>query len=289
MRTAVIGGAGGMGKWLVSHFLKLGHSVIAADPMIETNNVSEIEIAPSNEVAVENADIVIISVPMKHAASVIQEVIPHMKDNSILCEISSLKSKMVKVLRSNTLNQIKPLSIHPLFGPGASLLKKKFALIPILREQQERELLESLFPDSQILVVDADKHDRIMALTLSIPYFTNMILAALLKHEDISLIEQLGGTTFAVQFMLTGSIMSHTPDLHLSLHKENKHSLGMLQNLKTRIDEVLRLISVNGDEFTQSYNDIKSSLEEKVNLEEKYQEMYRVLQVMETQKEELGT
>ena len=149
--------------------------------------------------------------------------------------------------------------------------------------------LESLFPDSQILIVDENEHDRIMALTLSLPYFTNMILAALLKNEDISLIEQLGGTTFAVQFMLIGSIMSHTPDFHLSLHKENKHSQEILQSMKTRIDETLRVLANNDDEFTQSYHDIKSTLEEQLNLEEKYQEMYRVLQVMETQKEELGS
>lgn len=286
MKTAIIGGAGGMGKWLTNHFLKLGHSVIVADPRIEQNQDSDIEIASNNIAAVDNADLVLISVPMKHSAEVIREVLPHMKDESIICEISSLKSNVVEILRTVSTSQIKPLCIHPLFGPGASFLKKKFALIPIQEEEKERELLKSLFPDSQVIIVDADEHDRIMALTLSLPYFTNMILASILKNEDVSLIEKLGGTTFEVQFMLTGSIMSHTPEFHLALHKENNHSTEMLRRLKSEIEEVLTLLDSNGDEFTQSYNDIKSKLEEQMNLEGKYQEMYRVLQAMEKQKKE---
>ena len=100
------------------------------------------------------------------------------------------------------------------------------------------------------------------------------------------MIEKLGGTTFAVQFMLTGSIMSHTPEFHLALHKENNHATDLLRRLKSRIDEVLTLLDNNGDEFIRSYKDIKSELEEKLDLEGKYQEMYRVLQAMEKQKEE---
>ena len=260
MKTTIIGGAGGMGKWLTNHFLKLGHSVIVADPRIDQNHDSDIEIASNNIAAVDNADLVLISVPMKHSADVIREVLPHMKNESIICEISSLKSNVIEILRTVSKSQIKPLCIHPLFGPGASDLKKKFALIPIQEEDDERKILKSLFPDSQVIIVDADEHDRIMALTLSLPYFTNMILASILKSEDVSLIEKLGGTTFAVQFMLTGSIMSHTPEFHLSLHKENNHATEMLRRLKSGINEVLTLLEKNGDEFIQSYKDIKSEL-----------------------------
>ncbi len=129
MKTTIIGGAGGMGKWLTNHFLKLGHSVIVADPRIEQNQDSDIEIASNNIAAVDNADLVLISVPMKHSAEVIREVLPHMKDESIICEISSIKSNVVEILRTVSTGQIKPLCIHPLFGPGVSFLKKKFALI----------------------------------------------------------------------------------------------------------------------------------------------------------------
>jgi prephenate dehydrogenase len=123
-----------------------------------------------------------------------------------------------------------------------------------------------------------------MALTLTLPYFINMVLASILKDENISLIEQLSGTTFKVQFMLTGSIMFHTSAFHHALHRENKYSLEILQKLKSRIEDELSLLVNDVDEFKRSYNSLKSILEEQLNLEEKYQEMYRLLEVMEKRK-----
>ncbi|MFW9807924.1 MAG: prephenate dehydrogenase/arogenate dehydrogenase family protein [Candidatus Thorarchaeota archaeon] len=279
MKIAVIGGAGRMGKWLVNHFLEVGHSVMVADPKANGGK-SGFELI-SNNVAAAKADVVLISVPMEDTTSVIREVIPYMRENSILCEISTLKSNIIEDLRKIARGNIRPLSIHPLFGPGASTLKKRYALIPVHDSHEERNVAESLFPKSQIIVVEADIHDRIMALTLSLPYFMNMIFASVLKDEDISLMQQLSGTTFAVQFMLTGSIMSHTSEFHRALHKENAYFTEILQKLLTKtIEEVKRLTSdIEG--FEKSYSDIKSSLEEKLSLEDKYQEMYRVLKVME--------
>ena len=286
MRVAIIGGAGGMGRWLVNHFLELNHSIVVVDPAINEAKEfqSDIEIATNTEDAVKNSDVVIISVPMRHTAEVIMEVAPNMKKNSVLCEISTLKLNVIEVLRNVSTTQIRPLCIHPLFGPGASSLKKKYALIPVLELEEEKKLVKSLFPKSQIIVVEADDHDKIMALTLSLPYFTNMILASVLNEEDIKLIEQLSGTTFAVQFMLTGSIMSHASTFHLAVHKENKYALEILRKLQSRIEENLELLSTDTDGFEQSFSSIKSLLEKKLDLKGKYQEMYRLLEIMEEQK-----
>ncbi|MHA2043612.1 MAG: prephenate dehydrogenase/arogenate dehydrogenase family protein [Candidatus Thorarchaeota archaeon] len=284
MRIAIIGGAGGMGKWFTDHLHKQGHSVIVADPKSNRHQSTEIDIASSNISSVDKADLVLIAVPLTKTSAVIQEVVPYMKKKSILCEISSVKANIIDV--RVTSYQVRPLCIHPLFGPGTKFLKKKIALIPILAEEKEEKLLRLLFPDSRIIVVEAAEHDRIMALTLSLPYFANMIFASLLKNEDISLIEQLGGTTFAVQFMLSGSIMSHSPEFHLALHKENSHSIEILQKLRSQIGIELELLSDNTVEFTKSYQSMKDMLIEQVNLEEKYQEMYRVLETMEKQRGE---
>ncbi|MFW9925865.1 MAG: prephenate dehydrogenase/arogenate dehydrogenase family protein [Candidatus Thorarchaeota archaeon] len=280
MKIAIVGGAGGMGKWLVNHFLEIGHTVIVADP--NANRViSGVELIPNNAAAASKADVVVVSVPMEETASVIREVSPHMRENAILCEISTLKSNTIDDLRKVALGNIRPLSIHPLFGPGASDLKKRYALIPVYDSHEEKNIAESLFPESQIIVVEADIHDRIMALTLSLPYFMNMIFASVLKDEDISLMQQLSGTTFAVQFMLTGSIMSHTSEFHRTLHRENAYFTEILQKLLAKTTEEVKRLNSDIEGFEKSYRNIKSSLEEKLSLEDKYKEMYRVLKVME--------
>ena len=60
MRIAIIGGAGGMGKWFADHLLEQGHSVIVADPKSNQHQSTEIEIASSNISSVDKADLVLI-------------------------------------------------------------------------------------------------------------------------------------------------------------------------------------------------------------------------------------
>jgi len=74
------------------------------------------------------------------------------------------------------------LSIHPLFGFGARTLKgKRIALIPIKGSKKELNLVQRFFPEAIISVISAEEHDRVMALTLSLPHFLNMVFASTLS------------------------------------------------------------------------------------------------------------
>ena len=284
MKIAILGAAGNMGRWLIRYFLERGHTLIASDPNDnELRGFTEIESTNDNESAVQDADLVVISVPMGLTADVIRDVAPHMKKNAILCEIASVKSRAVETLKEVSVYPVTPLSLHPLFGPGAHLLNKRIALIPILDLEKEKQLVYTLFPDSEVIVVDAEQHDRIMAVTLSLPYFVNMTVASVLKDEDLTILNQLSGTTFALQLILTGSIMSHSSEFHVALHKENNHVSNVLKKLISNAQlELNRLVDDDVESFEQSYNSIKETLEEGMSLQEKYEEMYRVLEVLET-------
>jgi prephenate dehydrogenase len=281
MRIAVIGGAGKMGRWLVNHFQKLDHTIIIADP--RRIEVDDLVVTESNTTAVVDADVVFISVPMENMVDVIQEVVPHMKSKSILCEISTMKTNVFDTLIGVSSQSVKPLSLHPLFGPGATTLRKRFAMIPVRNLDDEKNLAEALFPDSEVIVVEKEDHERIMALTLSLPYFANMILASMVKDEDIQLMEQLSGTTFALQFLLTGSIMSHSSGFHVALHSENKYALEILSNFQNSIERELSILAQDRKAFEESYQTLQAKLGDRVDLESKYKEMYRVLNVMKNQ------
>lgn len=289
MRIAVLGGEGKMGRWLVSHFLTKKHSLVIADPDgTKRSHESIVEYADDNISAVEAADIVFVSVPMESTSRVIQEIIPHMKTNSALCEISTMKTKVHATLRKITRSDIRLLSIHPLFGPNVGWLDRRFALVPVKHVQMELELLEFLFGESKVVFADAEEHDRIMALTLSLPYFTNMVLASIINEEDIDLIEQLSGTTFAVQFMLTGSIMSHSSSFQRSLFTENTFTVTILENFLSKMMASLSLLIQDVDSFEAAYRRIQSKLGQDINLTEKYNEMYQILETrQEINKEEV--
>jgi prephenate dehydrogenase len=284
MKVSIIGGAGKMGKWFIQHFKDLGYTVIASDPRSdELRKIADslgIISKSSNTTAVMDSDVVLIAVPMEQIADVIREVSPHMKQNAVLCEISSIKQNVLDALMEVSENQVQPLCIHPLFGPGPGALTRRMALIPIYDAQSEKSLVEDLFPGIQTILTSAEEHDKAMAFIISLPYFINTILASILAEEDLDFLQQLGGTTFTVQLMLMGSVMFNSPELHIALHKENAYAPDILNRFHSRFAEGISLFVDNLTGFREFYTNVREDVERFVNLEERYLEMYHILEIM---------
>ncbi|RJS67643.1 prephenate dehydrogenase/arogenate dehydrogenase family protein, partial [Candidatus Bathyarchaeota archaeon] len=193
MKVAVIGGAGKMGRWLVKHFLTQGHSVVISDlKRDEAEAFAErvgAEVAAGNLEAAEGADVVLVSVPIEITPKVLMDVAPNLKENAELVEIASLKTHIIPVLRKIAESRcVKTVSVHPLFGPGAKKLsEERIALIPVSNLEMEVKEAGRLFPGAEIIPVDAEIHDRIMALTLSVPHFINIAFTSLLGEENLEL------------------------------------------------------------------------------------------------------
>ncbi|MFW9887712.1 MAG: prephenate dehydrogenase/arogenate dehydrogenase family protein [Candidatus Thorarchaeota archaeon] len=285
MRVAIIGAAGQMGRWLVDHFVSLDHTLVVSDSCSENLHdlaeAHDLVLASSNSAAVKDADVVVVSVPISATAEAVRDIAPHMKQGAVLCEISSVKGDIPRALQAVAKDGIRPLCIHPMFGPGARTLKKRIILIPLVNLTTEDSLVESLFPDSEIIVAGPEEHDRVIALTISLPYFVNMILASVLAHEDISMLEHFGGTTFTMQLMLTSSIMSQSYRLHSTMHFENKHVLDLLRKLQLSIKESISSLSENDvGRFEQIFSEARDGLSAGVDLAKKYNDMYRVLETL---------
>lgn len=289
MKIAIIGGSGKMGGWLTNHFLNQHHMIVVSDPKKSGNEVyqdSQLEFAENNISAVSDADVVFISVPLDCTSKVIREVAPHMKRKSILCEIATTKTSVHAALRDINKEDIRLLSIHPLFGHEKSSMKKRFALIPVEHLRKERDMFDTLFPESEVIVIEVEKHDRIMALTLSVPYFINTVLASIFKNEDIEMMELLSGTTFAIQFMLMGSILSHSSAFHTALLKENNFTIEVLNKFRSETDRALKLFMNDAESYDNWYQQTQSKLEETISLTSKYNEMYRILETKSELKEQ---
>lgn len=289
MKIAIIGGSGKMGGWLTNHFLNQHHMIVVSDPKKSGNEVyqdSQLEFAENNISAVSDADVVFISVPLDCTSKVIREVAPHMKRKSILCEIATTKTSVHEALRDINKEDIRLLSIHPLFGHEKSSMKKRFALIPVEHLRKERDMFDTLFPESEVIVIEVEKHDRIMALTLSVPYFINTVLASIFNNEDIEMMELLSGTTFAIQFMLMGSILSHSSAFHTALLKENNFTIEVLNKFRSETDRALKLFMNDAESYDNWYQQTQSKLEETISLTSKYNEMYRILETKSELKEQ---
>ncbi|MEM3702851.1 MAG: prephenate dehydrogenase/arogenate dehydrogenase family protein [Candidatus Bathyarchaeia archaeon] len=286
MKIAVLGAAGNMGKWLVQYFASRGHLLtvfdINRDELRMLSKNYKVKVARDNLEAVKDAELTIVSVPIDKTVKVLRDIAAKLKRKSIVVEIASIKAGIIEVLKECSNFGVQPLSLHPLFGPLKRTGKKKIALIPVLSLRNELKIAKKIFPDAEFHVVNAEKHDRLMAVTLSLPYFINMTLASTFRSENFETLMEFGGTTFTLQSILIGSIMVQSPELHASLHMANKYSIKYLKEFLFNAEKIIRIIeSGSVEKFKALSNEINNSLSKSLDLEASYNKMYIALEALE--------
>jgi len=284
--VSIIGGAGRMGSWFAKYFLNRGYDVaifdVRADRAEHVARSIGARVYRSSVEAAGEADILLIATPIDVTPKVICEVARWMRRNSILIEISSLKSKVMPVLRGVSKMDIRALSIHPLFGSGAQgMAGEKIALIPVNDPASEEELARRVFPEANIITVDLDTHDRVMALTLSLTHFVNIIFASIVGEEDVRLLKHLGGTTFSLQLIVSEAVMSEDPSLYASIQMTNEHTVGYIDKFLSFALELRGIIESRDVEgFIHFYRKVLEAISKDEDFGAAYGRMYRALKAI---------
>ena len=210
---AIIGVNGKMGKWFANYFHKMGFRVKGFDT---NNEIKEkfIEKANSLVSCILQIDYVLLCTPTKNTPEIIRLISKEMKRGSYLIEISSHKLKTSQALLKMPA-KINPICIHPMFGPGTVKIKNNnIILVPIKDVKKELAVTKSLFQDANFITIDADQHDKKIAVILGLTHLMNIVFAKILaKDETASLTEKMAGTTFKAQKIIAESILSESPEL----------------------------------------------------------------------------
>jgi prephenate dehydrogenase len=287
MKIAIIGGAGRMGRWLTKYFVSKGNKVIVSDAKLEEMRIfaeaSEAEFAVNNLKAAREGDLIVVSTPIQKTPTVISEITPHMRRGTVVAEISSIKSGVIEVLAKAAELGLRPLSIHPLFGPGAKDLKgRKIALVPVVNPEREAKLVEDMFPEADVIIVDADEHDRVMAPTLALTHFMNIVFASVLGEEDLMLLKTLGGTTFQLQITLAESVMTEDPALHSAIQIRNEHTLKYVNKFLSRAELIKKMIAKKDESSVIEFcKKVQSLFYKDAEHSKAYEKMYRILDVLQ--------
>ena len=210
---AIVGVNGKMGKWFANYFHKMGFRVKGFDT---NNEIKEkfIEKANSLVSCILQIDYVLLCTPTKNTPEIIRLISKEMKRGSYLIEISSHKAKTAQTLLK-TPSKINPICIHPMFGPGSkNIAGKNVIIVPIKDAQKELTATKLLFPGANFVTIDADEHDKKIAVILGLTHLINIAFSNILaKDEKISLTEKMAGTTFKAQRIIAESILTESAEL----------------------------------------------------------------------------
>jgi len=173
---------------------------------------------------------------LQNFEKVIKEITPHLKENQIVMDITSLKEIPVKIMHKFLKGNL-ILGTHPLFGPGAKDTKQNFILTPTNKKERIfakkfKNWLEN--KGFKVVMMSPSKHDELMSLILGLPHFIGLVTGSLLS--DLKALEKITGPSFKKLLDLVKSVALSDPEFYSELH----FNLPKIDNLEDSFERQVK-------------------------------------------------
>ena len=249
--VAIIGGEGGMGRSLVTLFSDLGHDVSSAD--LQT------ELRPADAAA--NADVVIISVPIRETRAVIEALGPLVRKDALLMDVTSIKSDPVAAMLEST--EASVVGTHPMFGPGVNTYQGQRVVICPGRGEAWLDWLRQMLSARGLVLTETTpaEHDSMMAIVQVLHHFKTQVLGMALSRAGAPLEETLRFTSpaYLLETYVTGRHFAQAPELYGPIEMLNPDSGRVVDIFREAASDLARILA-NGDQeaFDQVFAEVRA-------------------------------
>jgi prephenate dehydrogenase len=210
-----------MGSLFRGVFERAGHEVI----------VSGRSTVLTGRQLVDRSDIVVVSVPIRSTVPVIEEIAPFLREDQLICDLTSLKVLPVAAMCASSAQVI---GLHPMFGPSVSSLKNQTVIVTPARSTDAAlsGLLHILKGEGAVLTITTpEAHDRMMATVQGLNHFLILAMAETIRREGVSVRQSLEfmSPVYRMQLGLIGRILGQDPELYgdiLTLNPYIREVLG---------------------------------------------------------------
>lgn len=231
-------GAGKMGTFLTD-CLCIKHEVALFDTnpsrlrfVFNTQRFTQLE-----EIKAFEPEICINAVTLKYTISAFESVLPFLPKNCILSDIASVKTGLQAFYRHTGMRYV---STHPMFGPtfaNLSDLSTQSAIIIAESDHLGKAFFKDFYGSLQLNIFEYtfDEHDETIAYSLSIPFVSSLVFAAVMKHQEAP------GTTFKKHLNVAKGLLSED-DYLLSEILFNPHTAGQIEAIKSQMTELQDIV-----------------------------------------------
>ncbi|MFP5354952.1 MAG: bifunctional chorismate mutase/prephenate dehydrogenase [Gemmatimonadota bacterium] len=214
--VAIVGGHGKIGALLARLFADLGHRVLIAD--LDTS------LRPVD--AASAADVVVISVPIDRTEAVIREVGPHVREDALLMDVTSLKEAPMRAMLESTRASV--LGTHPMFGPSVHTLQGQRVVLCRGRGDAWADWVAHSFSARGLVVTETtpQQHDRAMSVVQVLNHFQTQVLGLTLARLGIPLEESLRFTSpsYLLELYVVARHFAQSPGLYGPIEMRNPAS-----------------------------------------------------------------
>ena len=248
MRILILG-AGKMGSFFVD-LLSFDHetAVFDVDPkrlrfMYNTQRFTSLD-----EIDAFSPELVINAVTLKYTLDVFRDVLPHLPADCILSDIASVKTGMKEFYEQTGRRYV---STHPMFGPtfaNLGALSNENAIVITEGDDMGRIFFRDLYSRLGLHVCEYtfDEHDETVAYSLSIPFVSTFVFAAVMKHQDAP------GTTFKRHMQIAKGVLGED-DCLLREILFNPRTGGQVANIRDELKTLLEIIDRKDEPALNAY------------------------------------
>lgn len=227
----IIGGNGKMGHWFRNFFE--GEKL--------TVRISGRKTKLTSKELAKKSDIVIITVPIAHTETVIKEVLAYIGQDTLLCDLTSLKVFPLKAMEQASCGT---LGMHPLFGPTTTATNGQKIVFCKQKSNEYVIFLEKLFKNAGITVVhmSAEEHDYHMAYIQALTHALNLLYAKIIFDQKDALTTKLYTPVFRLQSLVMGRVLQQDLQLTRDIQMYNPYFLPLLENFAGYSKELLTIL-----------------------------------------------
>ncbi|MDD4653665.1 MAG: prephenate dehydrogenase/arogenate dehydrogenase family protein [Methanothrix sp.] len=226
----ILGGTGQTGSWFARYFKEKGFDVAIWGPSGRVQVAERLGVRYAWELMaeVQKSDIVMVSVLIDKTVEMIRQVAPCMHPGSLIMDVTSIKSEPVKAMAAYAAEGVEVLGTHPMFGPTMPGLGGQTIILTPAEGRTGKWLsfIQSLFQSdgAHVEVLDAEEHDRIMAVVQALTHFAYIGIGAALHalDFDVQRSRRFMSPVYEIMLDFVGRILDQDPELYASIQKNPK-------------------------------------------------------------------
>ncbi|SFW32463.1 Prephenate dehydrogenase [Prevotellaceae bacterium HUN156] len=255
-------GAGKMGSFFID-LLSFDHevAVFEKDPKRMRFTYNCQRFTTLEEIREFQPELVINAVTLKYTIEVFKQVIPYLPEECIISDIASVKTDLKEFYEQTGRRYV---STHPMFGPtfaNLQQLSEENAIIISEGDYMGRIFFKDLYSKLGLNIYEYsfEEHDKTVAYSLSIPFVSTFVFAAVMKHQDAP------GTTFKRHMRIAKGVLNED-DYLLQEILFNPYTHDQVAQIRTELKELLEIIDEKDAKGMKAYltkirNNVKNDIE----------------------------
>lgn len=229
-------GFGEFGKFFIPH-LNDFFEITVYNRSNKEDKIKKIGAIPGTLEETASKEYILICIPMQYLEETLKKITPHIKENSTIMDVTSVKVEPVKLMKKYLPKNTNIIATHPLFGPQSG--KEGISgLNLVLYNVQGNKLkeIEELFSKKlwlNVIKKTPQEHDKEMAIVQGLTHF----ISRTLNELQLPLCNQRT-TTYEKLLAIENLLSKDTWELFDTIQNHNPYAKKIRKQFLNKLNEI---------------------------------------------------